>query len=157
MGGLGEYLLGVCGAAVLCAVVTGLLGKNGSMNAGIKLMCGCFMLLTLLAPVVGIRLGSLDVVFADVSEEAEAIRESGENSARQELVSIISQQTQAYILDKAEDLGASITVQIQCSSDTIPVPESAQITGNVSPYAKKRLTDILREDLGIPGEALTWS
>ncbi len=157
MDGLSEYLLGVCAAALICAVVTGLLGKKGSMGTGIKFVCGCFMLLTVLSPLTGLQLRGVNYMFTDVSAEADTLRESGENSARNQLTAIITEQTQAYILDKAEDLGASITVQVQCSVDELPVPSSVQISGTVSPYAKKRLTDIITEDLGIRKEELTWS
>ncbi len=157
MGWAAEYLLGVCAAAMVCAAVTALVGKKGTVGPVVKLMTGCFMLLTLLTPLGGIRLGSLEDLISDVSADADAMAAAGENSARQELVLRITERTQAYILDKAAALGADVRVQITVSDDDIPVPSGVTVSGSISPYAKKRLEAVLTTDLGISEEAVKWN
>jgi hypothetical protein len=68
----------------------------------------------------------------------------------------IIQQTQAYILDKARSLDAELTVEVFLGDGTIPVPIGVRLEGNISPYARKLLSQMLQDDLGIPAEEQIW-
>ncbi len=157
MAAVGEYLLRVCGAAVLCAVISGFMDKKGMLGAAVKLLTGIFMVVTLMGPLVNIRLTAVENVFLDFEQEADDLAASGENSARETMMTIIKDRTEAYILDKANALGASLTVEVTLNTDDIPTPKGVHLMGNISPYAKKRLTDIIQTDLGIFAEAQTWN
>ncbi len=157
MNGIGEYLISVCCAAILCAIVTGILGKKGAVGGAVKLITGIVMILTLFSPLVDIQLDKLDSVLDGISLDGEALAAEGENSSRTAMAAIIKQQTEAYILDKAGDLGADVSVEVTLSEDSVPVPEAVHISGNLSPYAKKQLTDMLTQELGIAGEGQSWS
>ncbi len=69
----------------------------------------------------------------------------------------IKEQVEAYILDEAEALDCALTVNVTLSNDELPIPEKATIAGNVSPYAKKVLSSIMAEQLGIEQEAQIWT
>ena len=67
---------------------------------------------------------------------------------------IIKSRVQAYILDKADSFGTSLEVEVILDQDHIPV--SVELQGNISPYARAQLTEIIEEDLGIPKEHQLW-
>ena len=157
MDGIREYLLGVCAAGILCATVSGMLGKNGMVSAAGKMLTGMFMLVTLLSPLMNLRLTPLDRLLGDVQQQADILAAQGENSARQALKDRIKERTEAYILDKARSYGASLSVSVTVSDDDLPVPRSVRLTGHISPYGKQQLTDVIRQDLGIPTEAQQWN
>ena len=69
----------------------------------------------------------------------------------------IKSRTQAYILDKAMALELQLQVEVVLSEDEIPVPEEVRLAGKASPYAKARLQQIIKEDLGIDKEHLIWT
>ncbi len=154
---MGQYLIGICCAALLCAIVTGVLGNKGAVGAAVKLICGIFMMMTLISPLVDVRLQKLDSVFEGITMEADALAAEGEISSRNQIAAIIKEKSEAYILDKAGELGAQISVEVTLSGDAVPVPVGTHITGNLSPYARKQLADLLTKDLGIAGEEQRWN
>ena len=76
--------------------------------------------------------------------------------AENEKSRIIKMQTEAYISNKAESMGADIDVVVQLSEQEPIVPISVSITGDVSPYIKSRLQQIISNDIGLCEEALQW-
>ena len=77
--------------------------------------------------------------------------------AYQAMTELIKEKSQAYILDKAAELDASITADVTISEEELPKPLSVVISGQVSPYNRKRLESILETDLGIAKENQVWT
>lgn len=149
-----EYLLSVIAAAILSGIAVSLLGKKGTIGATVKLLSGVVMILTVAGPLADIRLDGQLALFSELTDDAYVA--SGENSAREAMAEIIKAKTEAYILDKAEELGVTLSVTVSLSQEQIPTPSAVILTGNVSPYAKQSLAQMLVEDLGISTEAQTW-
>ena len=83
--------------------------------------------------------------------------ESGQNMAAESLTASIKAQTESYILEKAKTLDMQIRVEVKMSNDQIPVPCSVTLTGSASPYAKKQMTNMIVNDLGITEENQKWT
>ncbi|MBQ8768069.1 MAG: hypothetical protein IJZ15_00225 [Oscillospiraceae bacterium] len=157
MQGIKEYLFGVIAAAILCAIVSQLVGKDGLLSAAVKLITGIFMLLTLVSPVLNLKISAPGEIFSDISLQADQITSSASDSTRETISGIIKEKTEAYILDKANLHGAALTVDVSLSESEIPEPVSVQISGNVSPYTRKILSETIEKDLGIATEAQIWN
>lgn len=156
MEALAQYIYSVSGAGLICAVLRHM--TKATSQAGIcRLLTGVFMLLTLLLPLGDIHFDGLPAMYPDVSLEAERAVSEGKESYQNALAQSISHRTQAYILDKGARLGVSLTVQVELSKDPMPVPVRVRLSGNVSPYAKSRLQQILANELGIPKEDQIWT
>lgn len=152
-----EYLLSVTAAAILCGIATSLLGKKGMIGTTIQLLAGVFMILTVVGPFVNIRFERM-LNFSDVlADEADMYVASGEKSARETMSEIIKAQAEAYILDKAETLGVQLSVEVTLSQEQIPVPVSVNLSGNVSPYARQVISEMIEENLGIGTEDQIWT
>lgn len=155
MESVSAYLISVTAAALLCAIVTNLAG-SGITGAVVRLTAGVIMALCVVSPWLNIRLDGLRELTLDISAEADEITADAENNARQEMERIISQQVRTYILDKAEELGVSISVDVQLEGQDIPVPSGICIRGAVSPYAKSVLSGYISDIFGIGSEGQTW-
>lgn len=148
-----EFLLSVVSVALICAICQKI-PKFSGFRSLICFMCGIIMLVTLIRPILGIEIPSIhDLNFWN---DGRSICQQGENLARQAIKESIISRTEAYILKEARLLGAEVAVQVSVTDDTIPIPDQVTIRGSVSPYARSRLQQILKEDLSIGLEEQYW-
>lgn len=154
---IGQYILSVIAAAVVCSSVIAFIGSKGSLGPIIKMVCGVFLLFTAVAPWARIQLNEL-IDFTDAINVAsmDAV-ETGEGMAKDAASAIIKSRCEAYILDKAADLGLTITADVILDNQDLPEPCAVQIVGAASPYARSRLMQYIANDLGIPEEAQKWT
>ncbi len=155
MEALREYLLSVTTAAIVCALVRRLLAGKGSAETMGKILAGIFMALTVLSPLTQLRLPQLSEL--PISADAQQAVQAGEESARKALAERITAGAEAYILEKAAAMQATLTVEVELSDDPIPVPSRVYLQGNIAPYAKQKLQTMIREDLGIDKENQVWT
>lgn len=149
-----EYLVSVTAAALIC----GIAGKLVSGTAGtvVKIVSGVLMLLAVVNPWVDIRLSDLSEFTTDIQIAAENAAMDGVESSMEALRNGITEQVRTYILDKAQTLEAELTVEVELTDDTLPVPCCVTLRGRISPYAKTVLSEYIEEKLGITAEAQVW-
>lgn len=157
MDGIREYLLRLTAAAVLCGIVTGFLGKKGTLGAIVRLLTGIFMTLTVVSPWTQVRIGDFTDYFDDLSAQAANVSQDGERMAKDAVADIIKAEAEAYILDKANSFGAELTVEVSVDSSDLPVPCAVRINGRISPYGRTQLERIISEELGIALEDQIWT
>lgn len=150
------YLIEITAAAILAALIRKLAPKSGA-GRGARLGAGLLVLLCLIKPLGrfyrdGTALfsrdwGQIDPMASDeVSKEANRLMES-----------LITQQAEAYILDKARAMGleAEVTVTVQLE-DRYPVPWAVTIRGSPTGQQKSALETEIQDALGIPPERQEW-
>jgi len=153
---IGNYVIKLFAASLICGAVVQLLGSKGSMGSLIRLIAGLFMAVTVISPWAQVRISHISNYFDDVSSGSEQIAMAGEQQARDMLVSIIKERTQAYILDKANSYGAELAVEVSVEGSDTPTPCAVKISGSISPAGKKALSNMIKQELGIPLEEQTW-
>lgn len=152
---LRQYLLGVISAAIICSILSGFVSKNSTVGATIRLLAGIVLALSVISPLLKFNIkGDFIENFSAEANDAVSVGTMQSNDA---LRRSIKQQVQSYILDKATSLKADISVEVTLSSDDPPVPESVSISGDIGPYAKRKMTEIISEELGIPKENQLWT
>ena len=156
MAGLRQYLMAVTAAAIICGIVKSISNEKTVPGAMLRLMAGIVMTVTVLSPVVQLDLCDIPALSEDFAAQADAAAALGEEMAAAEINAIISEQTQAYILDKAAAFGAALQVEISMANDGSYRPESVVLQGSISPYAKARLQSIIEEDIQIAKEKQQW-
>lgn len=156
MEGVREYLLSVTAGAVLCGLLGSLTGQTGSFSGLYKLISGIFLCFLVISPLTKVELTDLSRYAVDLMESSRAAAQEGEEAGDDMLRQIITDETRAYIMDKARSYGADVQVDITLSEDEPPVPLGCTIRGSISPYVKQQLKKILIQDLGIPEEHHTW-
>ena len=156
MAGLRDYVISVTAGAILCGIVLSF-SVSPTVKGLLKLICGIFLAFTLVKPVTDIAVGNFkDLGIVDTTE-AEAAAEMGESLAAEALENSIKQAAEAYILDKAQDLELELEAEVSVTSTKVPVPYAVTIRGQVPPYMRELLSNIIEKELGIEKESQTWT
>lgn len=151
---LAKYVLGLICAALIAGILQSLV-KEGSCARVLKLLCGVFFLVTALKPLVKVQMPDLSQWVSSWEAEGEAAVQEGEDSYAKAYSDGIRQRLEAYILDKAAQLGLTVEVTLTLSPEGLP--EGAVLSGDGEEGAKEKLMTILRDDLGIPKEKQQWN
>ena len=154
---LANYILSVTAAAVIVSIGASLFSEKSSAGTIVRMVGGLFLTFIMLSPVTDWNfelVSSFAHTYAAVGEEAAG---KGQELAEEKTREIITGKTCAYILDKAETLHAQLTVQVILSDEELPVPERIYLTGQVSPYARSMLQQLIEEKLGVPKERQIWT
>ena len=157
MGTVGAYLLSVSAAALLCGLVRYFPGKKGTSAAVGNMVAGVFLLVTIISPLTNIHEFTLENILDSWQEEAADAAQLGINEAKKAQNTIIKQQLEAYILDKATEYHADLQVEITLSKTGNAVPVAVSLQGAIAPYAKQQLQEMLENDLGISKENQQWT
>ena len=153
---LREYVLSVSAAAVICGILSGILGEKTFSGAAVKMLCGIVMLIAVLNPFVKIKWDDILCVTDSFQNAGALVAEEGIDYGRQALEHRIKERTAAYIQEKARQYRASLEVEVDVAGENIPVPESVRLIGTVSPYARRQLQRDITLELGIPEERQIW-
>ena len=147
------WLLGI----VLTAFASGLarqLAPQGREQAMVRLAGGLLLTLAVLRPLAGMDWEgpALEAgAFQIRTEEQAAVYRKNQ---QQVLSAIIEDRTEAYILDKAKQLGLAFRVEVTAAvgESGIPLPDRVVIGG---PYSRE-LAVCVEEEVGIPAEKTIW-
>ncbi len=156
MEGLRQYILSVLAAAWICGMIRHFVGKEGAAAGLVRMLSGLLLAFAVLRPIANLHVSDLREWSAPFADAGEAAAASGAEMAKDELRAIIKTRCEAYILDKAASMNAELSVQVTLSDDQIPVPQSVVLKGSVSPYARRRLEEVITGELGIAKENQTW-
>lgn len=151
---MGEYILTLITAALITAIVCSFFDGKSGPGGVIRLICGLFLSFVAINPLLDLDFSGLERYLESFSLEASTVSDTGKNMALEAQGDIIMASVQSYIMDKAETLGANITAEVVLDQDNIPV--SVELEGEISPYAKSRITGIITDDLGITKEHQIW-
>ena len=149
MDAIRKYLISLCAAALLCALVRALV-PGGRMKKLCSLLCGIFLLPAALSDFAQ-ELSKMQVA-------AEQARTGVEIRNREALCAIIKSKTEAYIWDKAQELDLSVGIEVMVEADgSYPYPSGVQITGAFTPQQRKALAAYIEENLAIGKERQIWT
>lgn len=156
MRAIGEYIISVCTAALLCGILNSMMLK-GPAKQLLKLVSGLFLAFCVISPVSNIHLPDLAAISQEVQEDAQSAVLSGEEMTDEALTESITRQLEAYILDKAESMGLHPQVEVILSDDGSYLPKAVTLWGD-SPIVKRtKLIQEIAEDLGITKEDVQWT
>lgn len=156
MGSIRTYLLSVTAAAILCSCIRSFFQNKGFQGLVTKFITGLFIIVTIFSPLSEFHMDNWSSYIDSLSIEGNEVVEEGKLQSDIAVQTIITERCEEYILDEAESLGAQIYVEVTLDSTDLLTPDSIKITGSVSPYARKVLTDKISEDLNIPKERQIW-
>jgi stage III sporulation protein AF len=153
IGAIRTWLTSVVVVSLLLSVAQTLI-PEGSIRKIAAFTGGLVLLVTLLRPLLGMDLSRLDLDRSDYAAAIQARQEELTAAGEKELSSLIAERTEAYIWDKGDELGLSVTAKVttETEEDGVPVPVSAELWGQRS----EQLAAYMEEELGIPGERQVW-
>lgn len=151
-----RYLFSLCAAALLCSLVRALVPK-GRMKSICSLLCGVFLAMTALTGLAGWELSDVAEELTKMRIAAEEARTGVEIGNREALSAIIKSKTEAYIWDKAQELGLAVAIDVTVEEDgSYPYPAAVRITGPFTEPQRQSLTRYIEENLAIGKEQQTW-
>ena len=156
MAALSSYILSLIAAGMLVGILSSLVDVKTAPGGLIKMLGGIALLIIMIEPVVAFRFDTLADYALQSFLEGEMAAQWGKDQARDAMAEIISEETRAYILDKAGLYGADIRVEVTLNDEEIPVPEQVTIQGACSPDVRSQLEQFIASQLGIPKEHQIW-
>lgn len=156
MDSIRQYILSIITAALICSVVKALSGKKTGNGMVVNLICGAFLTVTLLSPWLDWNIQDIKVYTNEIKLDASSILDQAQEQREEEIRTIIKEETEAYILDKASFMEADIEVEI-ILQENAPIPVSVIITGYISPYNRTELSRYIKDTLAITEDAQTWN
>lgn len=150
-----EYLISVTAAALLCGILQAVVGQKSSGAGLLKLISGIFLALTVIRPLADIRLEEFALLTQDIQSDSAAAVTQGADYARQATARQMKEQLEAYIQEKAGSMDVTVTADVTLEGDP-PMIGKCTLQGSFSPYAKRQLSRMLQQDLGIPEEDQQW-
>ena len=151
-----SYLLSVTAASFVLEIVAALLPGMQSKKPGL-LIGTLIMILVVLSPLVRLSPEQIARSIAELRLETEELRTGIELETKELQGSIIKEQTEAYVLDKAKAMEVDITIEITLRENQgVPYPYCICLTGSVTEKQQQILGQIIETDLGIPLQRQTW-
>lgn len=150
-----QYLLTLCAASAVCAVINTLFVSKKSIQRIIKLLTGMFMALCAFSPLLNVDQWDFGD-FADKFSVSASAVEAGESMAADATAEFIKEHIAAYVLDKAATLDVNIDAEVLLDDSAPPQVSGIILKGDVSPYAKEILAQYMNDTLGIAKEDQHW-
>lgn len=146
-----EWLIGVTCASMVLALAEALTPAGGGKRV-CRLAGGLLLLIAAAGPLVRMDQGEVERMMAEWQVAAAVDQTEWEEAHELLYETIIADQAAAYIVDKAEELGADCQaeVTVRRDGDDAPVPWSTVLWGSWSQEQRIELERVLEEDLGIP-------
>ena len=157
MSHVGKYLFSVITAALATALASLIINTKTPVGSIVKMVCGVFLAITMISPIIDIPMLDLTGCFSSVSLDAQSIAQSGLGISSSNQKEIINERVTAYVLEKAEALNMDITAHVEFTDAATPTPYKIYLEGAASPYAKDVLVEYITEHLGITEEYQVWN
>lgn len=147
------WLLGIVLTA-LAGELARQVAPQGKEQAMVRLAGGLLLALAILRPLAGQDWEALELGKDMPDFQAEAQAEIYRKNQQNTLSAIIEEKTEAYIWDKASQLGLACRAEVTTAEGAggIPFPNGAVLHG---PY-NQELARYIQEEVGIPAEKLIW-
>ena len=152
-----EYILNIMIAAIFCAVASTLLSQKSAVGQIVKMLCGILLVVTAITPLVNISFRHITDYIEGLTIDANAYVSDGSLVMQEQINAIIKEETEAYILDKANQMGLQIAVEVVLDENNHSIPSYVTVTGTISPYTKEVLSGYIANTLGIAKENQKWT
>ena len=151
-----QYLMSLISAAIIVGIITSITKSNKTGASIIRLISGIFLSLVMLSPILRIEIQDFTDFYNDISLDASDAVRNGKNIYQNEMRSVIKEELETYILDKASALQLDVDVDVILSDELPPEPTSIRISGNTSPYNKQMFQVFLSDEIGVSKENQIW-
>lgn len=154
-----SWLRSIAAAALVSSLSIAITPK-GKVRRVLKAVCGVLVIIAVISPLTQCDEEYISMDLAEYRARAEEITGDAETSDMNLSRSIIEEELEEYILDKAEEAGAAdieVNITAEWNSDGYWYPYKVTITGNVSPSARSSLCSVIESELGIPTERQNWN
>lgn len=153
-----SWLVGITCAAMVVALAEGLMPDGVVRKVG-RLTGALVMLLAVIQPVLQVDGAALASSLTQYRAQAAGYSQSLEEENQELMKKLIAEQAGAYILDKAQALGAaptSVTVTTEPGEGDYPIPSAVTVRGDLTEQQIAALTRQIAADFAIPAQRQTY-
>ena len=154
MDGVKNYLIAVCSAAILSAILKQLIGKSKMSSATVNLLSGLFVAICIISPWKDFSLQDLEIYNPLHTQSGQSYVETGKRITQNQIDAIITEKVESYILEKTNQLHLQVEVRVELAEDGVPF--KSIVSGKLSPEEKKTLSAFLEKEIGIQKEMQIW-
>ena len=154
MDGIKTYLLSVT-AACLISVLACALVRQETVKKIVRFSSGLLILLVVLLPILSLNMEDVAQVFRSFRVEYD--KTDAEAAWQTQLAQHIKQTSEAYIEDKAAQLGATVRAEVTLNDAEYPQPVHVRITGILSLSQRQALGELIRTAFGVAEEEQEWN
>ncbi len=152
MENLKAYLLGIAAVAMAVSMAAALL-REDALKKAVRLAGGMVLVLVVLGPLVRTNLDAFGQYLSKIQMDQDALASGIEVEDKALMARIIQDKTEAYILDKAEALGAEVQVTVVMEKGVdYPYPGAVTVEGVLTAAQRSALSADLEQSLAIPRE-----
>lgn len=146
-----DWIFGVACGGMIVAVLQALLPKDSAGKVG-RMAGGLVLLLAVASPLVQLDWEALTVSLTEQRMAEQGYTEELTKMNQGFLKELIEEQTEAYILDKAEGLGISceVSVRYRWSEDGVPYPAEVTVVSDAAEEQEQELARLIEGELGVP-------
>lgn len=149
---LRAWLMSVVASAVLVSIAEQLT-DGAAMRRAVRFVGGLLLMLALLRPLLRLELALPELTPDDYRAAVETLERELSAQRSDALSSSIAGRTQAYIEDKADELGLAVRAVVALEEhDGVPLPESVTLYGRKNEV----LGAYIARELGIAEEKQVW-
>ena len=157
---LRSWIIGLCAGELICGAVQAICPKNSSGSA-VRLACGFMTVALLIGPLKELNFEEYALRLAEIRAAGGEYASAAISGGDEQIRIVIEQECEAYILDKAAELGiknaaAAVSAKI-ADGGTYPYPYSVELGGEADWEQRNRLSSFIEGELGIPAARQYWS
>lgn len=155
----GEWIRAIAGAALICAAATAMTPKGKTKNV-LKFVCGIVLICAMVNPIIKQDYPSMSLEMSKYRSDAEDIIASAEEKENKLSRTIIENQLEAYILDKAESFNTqlgSVEVSVKWGDEGCWYPYEVKLQANIPQRERMLISNCIEAELGVPEERQYWS
>lgn len=153
-----SWIIGICAGALICGAVQALVPKGGS---ALRLACGFMTVALLIGPLREFDFEEYSLRMSEIRTEASDYVSQAISGGGKQIKTVIESRCEAYILDKAAELGignASAAVSAKTTDGgKYPYPYSVELGGDAEEEQRKKLSLYIEGEFGVPAERQYWS
>ncbi len=154
-----QWLHAVIYTGIVCSIAM-LLTPDGRVKKALTIICAVAMCAAIASPLSDLDFDAYSKAMARYKLDAEQYTRQGEDYSKNLNRTIIEDECRAYILDKADEIGAplsNVTVTALWSNDGYWYPHEVSIVSSANKNQQDRLSDYIQTQLGISINDQNWS
>ena len=138
----------LCALSLLCGAALSILPEGGVKRVA-EVVCTASLIVALVNPLKALDMESYALESAKRQERETALISGAEATQQRLNRLVIEQEYEAYIMDKAMEMGFDSLVALW-------MPYAVSLSGDCSRSGKEQLAALITADLGIPYERQRW-
>ena len=154
-----QWLHAVIYTGIVCSLAL-LLTSEGRVKKALTIICAVVMCAAITSPRAELDFDAYSKALVRCRSDAEKYTSQGEQYSKNLNRTIIEGECRAYILDKAEEMGAElsdVTVTALWSTEGYWYPHEVRITSSADETQREKLSYCIRTQLGISLDNQNWS